>query len=333
MKSILPNRRLFTYFFVLIFSVFSTLAFSQKKKTTILFEKANVEENIAYKTDENNNKILLDIYTPKNTDTKKLPVVIYVHGGAWVEGNKLIYGDNFIENTISKLLDQNFAVISINYRLVTKEIHFNAPIQDTKDAVRWVRKNSDQYHLDSNNIGMWGDSAGAHLALLSAYTNDNKFVGDSTLSKYSARVNYVIDNFGPTDMNRLLHTRAPQPLLFAVELISKKIIEIRGKLIKGITGFDAKENKKEVIEICKDISPLLYSENTVPTLMIHGNKDKIAPLSHSKRLRRMLEKSKTENSLIIIKKGTHGFSTTDTTELEEISNAMVNFAVAHQQVP
>ncbi|MCX8531611.1 alpha/beta hydrolase [Chryseobacterium luquanense] len=328
-NSITRNDRFLKSLFFLFLLTISTLGFSQKQKSTLLFEQANVSENIVYKTDNNGEEILLDIYRPKNSENKKLPVVVYVHGGAWVEGDKVIYSNNYIESTILKLLEKNYTVISINYRLVSETVHFPAPIQDTKDAVRWVRKNADQYHLDENNIGMWGVSAGAHLSLLSAYTEDKDFAGDSQLSKYSAKVNYVVDNFGPTDMNRLLHTRAPKPLLLTVGLISKKIIDLRGKLIMGITGLNIKENKKEVVEICKTISPLTYNQNPVPTLILHGNKDKIAPIRHSKRLNKMLTKQNADHQLIIVKKGNHGFYTVDKAYQEELNNEMVSFIISH----
>lgn len=324
------NRFLKSLFFLFLLTI-STFGFSQKQKSTLLFEHANVSENIAYKTDETGKDIQLDIYRPKNTDNKKLPVVMYVHGGAWVEGDKVITANNYVESTILKLLEKNYVVISINYRLVTENIHFPAPIQDTKDAVRWVRKNADKYNLDENNIGMWGVSAGAHLSLLSAYTEDKDFLGDKELSKYSAKVNYVVDNFGPTDMNRLLHTSAPKPLLLTVGLISKKIIDIRSKLIKGITRLDGKENKKEVVEFCKTISPLHYTQNTVPTLILHGNKDKIAPLRHSKRLNKMLEKEGTAHQFIVVKKGNHGFYTIDKVYQDELNDAMVNFILSQEK--
>lgn len=309
----------------------SVLGFSQKQKSTLLFEQANVAENIAYKTDENGKGVLLDIYRPKNARSEKLPVVMYLHGGAWVEGDKVIAADNYVESTILKLLEKNYSVISINYRLVSEERHFPAPIQDTKDAVRWIRKNAEQYNLDKNNIGMWGVSAGAHLSLLSAYSEDNEFTGDPQLSKYSAKVNYVVDNFGPTDMNRLLHTKAPKPLLFIVGLISKKIIELRKKLAMGITGYNIKTEREKVIEICKKISPLYYTQNTVPTLILHGSKDKIAPLRHSKRLKKMLKKKHTAHKLIIVKKGNHGFKNTEESYQNELNEAMVNFIVAQKK--
>lgn len=319
------NRFFLNLFFIFFFSA---SLFAQTSKSILLQEKTAVSENISYKKDGKGKDLQLDMYRPKNSGQKKLPVVIFLHGGAWALGDKVIAPDNYIEQTILKLTEKKYAVLSVNYRLVSDEVHFPGPIEDSKDAVRWVRRNADQYGFDADNIGYWGVSAGAHLSLLSAYTPDNEFVGDQELSKYSGKVNYVVDNFGPTDMNRLLHTRASKPLLFIVGLISKKIIDIRTKIAKGMTGYDINTERKNVIEACKTISPLYYTENTVPTLILHGNKDKIAPIRHSKRLNKMLDKTKTTHELIIVKKGNHGFKDTDKAYQAELNNAMIDFIVS-----
>jgi len=328
-SSITVIRRFFLGLFFILF--FVSIISGQKPRSILLQQETDVSENIAYKNDDDGNPILLDIYRPKNVSAKKIPVVLYLHGGAWVEGDKIIEPDNYVESTILKLVKENYAVISINYRLVNQQIHFPEPIKDTKDAVRWVRKNAEKYNLDAENIGMWGVSAGAHLSLLTAYTQDHEFIGDPELSKYSAKVNYVIDNFGPSDMNRLLHTRAPKPLLFVVSLISKKIITLRNKLIMGITGMNAETDKKQIVEFCKTISPLNYTQNTVPTLILHGNKDKVTPMRHSKRLKKMLRKTNTQHSLIIVKKGNHGFKNTDEAYQIELNKAMVDFIVSQKK--
>ncbi len=326
------NTHICRFFINLFFIFFFTAStFAQTAKSSLLQEKTAVSENISYKKDSEGKDLLLDIYKPKNSSIKKLPVVIYLHGGAWALGDKVIAPDNYIEQTVLKLTEKNFAVLSVNYRLVSDNVHFPGPIEDSKDAVRWVRKNAEKYGFDSENIGFWGVSAGAHLSLLSAYTPDNEFVGDSELSKYSGKVNYVVDNFGPTDINRLLHTRAPKPLLFIVGLIAEKIIDIRSKIAKGMTGYDIKTDRKKVIEFCKTISPLNYTQNTVPTLILHGNKDKVAPIRHSKRLVKMLKKVNTENSLIVVEKGDHGFKTTDKAYQDELNDKMVNFIIAHKK--
>ena len=329
----MTNSTTFSRFFLSLFFIFffSASIFAQTSKSILLQQKTAVSENITYKKDDKGKDLQLDIYRPKNSTNDKLPVVIFLHGGAWALGDKVIAPDNYVEQTILKLTEKNYAVLSVNYRLVSDDTHFPGPIEDSKDAVRWVRKNAEKYGFDSENIGYWGVSAGAHLSLLSAYTPENEFVGDPELSTYSGKVNYVVDNFGPTDINRLLHTRAPKPLLFIVGLISKKIIDIRTKIAKGITGYDIKTERKKVIEICKTASPINYTQNTVPTLILHGNKDKVAPIRHSKRLRKMLKKKQTENSLIIVKKGDHGFKTIDVTYQNELNDAMVSFIIAHKK--
>lgn len=329
MNSATNNTNISRFFLNLFFIFFfSASLFAQTSKSILLQQKTAVSENITYKKDSKGTDLQLDMYRPKNSGQKKLPVVIFLHGGAWALGDKVIAPDNYIEQTILKLTEKKYAVLSVNYRLVSDEVHFPGPIEDSKDAVRWVRRNADQYGFDADNIGYWGVSAGAHLSLLSAYTPDNEFMGNQELSKYSGKVNYVVDNFGPTDMNRLLHTRAPKPLLFIVGLISKKIIDIRTKIAKGMTGYDINTERKKVIEACKTISPLYYTENTVPTLILHGNKDKIAPIRHSKRLNKMLDKTKTTHELIVVKKGNHGFKDTDKAYQAELNNAMINFIVS-----
>lgn len=338
MKSLNHNTiyRFFSnLFFIAFLGVFS-LGFSQNQiekqtqKSILLPEKAKVYENIVYKSN-NEKPVLLDIYTPKNSSFEKLPVLIYVHGGGWVTGDKTIHADSYIENTILKLVEKNYAVISIEYTLVSETVHFPLPIQDTKDSIRWVRKNAGKYNFDTNNIGIFGASAGSHLAMLAAYTNDNEFVGNPELSGYSAKVNYVVNNFGPTDMNKLLHTRAGKIPVFFINLFAKNIVELRSKIVLGISGYDIKKDRRKVVEYFKTISPVSYVNNGVPTLILQGNKDKIVPMQQSKKLNKELEKENIASTLTIVEDGTHGFGTTDKAYLEKLSDEMVDFIVAHKK--
>lgn len=335
MKSTTSNT-IYRFSINLFFVLFLTLShwgYSQSlvqpeiQKSTLLLEKTSVSEDLTYKVSEKGNPILLDIYTPKIPGHKKLPVVIYVHGGGWVEGDKIIRADSYVENMILQLTEKQYAVISINYTLVDEGTHFPTPIEDTKDAVRWVRKNAEKYNFDTNNIGFFGTSAGAHLSMLSAYTSDSEFVGDPELSKYSGKVNYVINNFGPSDMNSLLHTRAGKIPVFFIGLFSKKIVDLREKLVLGITGYEIKKDKQKVVEYCKTISPISYVNNGIPTLIIQGNKDQVVPMKQAKKLRRKLKKEGVQNTLTIVEDGLHGFRTTDKAELDKIVDEMVNFIV------
>lgn len=304
---------------------------TQTPKSIILPEKTTLIEDIPYKNDASGNPIKLDIYEPKKPAEGKLPVVIYVHGGAWAKGDKVVRADSYIESFILKLVEKNYAVISIDYTLVSETVHFPLPVQDTKDVVRWVRKNAAKYNFDVNNIGYFGASSGAHLSMLAAYTNDNEYIGNPELSQYSGKVNYVVSNFGPTDLNRLLHTRLGKIPVAIVGLFFKPIVEIRQKLVFGISGYDIKTEKRKAIDYLETVSPINDVENGVPTFILHGNKDKVAPINHSKRLVRKLKKQNIETDLVIVKGGVHGFGTTDKAYMNQLNDEMVNFIESHKK--
>jgi len=104
---------------------------------------------------------LLDLYRPKDKEGK-LPVLLNIHGGAWVYGDKKVYAPYCMY-----LAAQGFAVVNASYRLAPKHT-FPAPLEDVGSIMEWVVRNAKEYHLDPSNLFLVGDSAGAHLA--TAYT-------------------------------------------------------------------------------------------------------------------------------------------------------------------
>lgn len=337
----ISHYRFITNLFFILFLSFSNSFFSQsfqqgaakpqRVKSTLLPEIARVSEDIVYKTNRKGNPVKLDLYLPQNASSGKFPVLIYVHGGGWIEGDKVIHADDYVETTASKLLARQYAVLSINYTLLDDNTHFPLPVEDTKDAVRWVRKNAEKYNFDTNNIGLFGASAGAHLSLLAAYTREDKFIGSSELAGYPANVNYVIDHYGPADLNTLFHTSAGTIPVSMIGLISKKIISLQENLVKGISGYDIKKQQQEAISYLKTVSPAHFASTGVPTLIVQGNKDKVVPLSQAKKLHRKLKRAKVQTSLIIIENGVHSFSTTDKQTLDRMTDQMVDFVVSQKK--
>ena len=104
-------------------------------------------------------RIALDLYTPAGTPP--FPVVVWVHGGSWVSGDRAL----FPGHPALRLRDRGYAVATIDYRLVP-EGFFPAQSHDCKAAVRWLRGNADRYGLDRSRVAAWGASAGGHLAAL-----------------------------------------------------------------------------------------------------------------------------------------------------------------------
>lgn len=133
-------------------------------KTTQALEKHAPTTPISVITDQkyraNDGDALLDVYFPesiKQTD-KKLPVVIWTHGGAWISGGKT---DNA---TYYKLIaSQNYTVISVDYTLGPDKKYPTA-IHQLNDMYAYVQKNASRFHADANNIFLAGDSAGSQLS-------------------------------------------------------------------------------------------------------------------------------------------------------------------------
>lgn len=98
----------------------------------------------------------LDVYRPKEAKGK-LPVIVNIHGGGWVYGDKELY--QFYGMTLAQ---RGFAVVNFTYRLAP-EAKYPAPLEDINHVVIWMYENQDAYGLDMKHVFMVGDSAGGHL--------------------------------------------------------------------------------------------------------------------------------------------------------------------------
>ena len=105
------------------------------------------------------NDLKLDLYLP-DSRKEKIPAVIIVFGGGWVSGFKQ---DGFVE-PMARIKEYGYAAVVPDYTLALDDC-FPRPVEDIQACVKWVRRNADKYGLDAENITLWGESAGAHLAL------------------------------------------------------------------------------------------------------------------------------------------------------------------------
>ena len=127
--------------------------------------------------------------------------MIWVHGGGWR------FGDRKLAPNLPLFAERSgVAVVSIDYRL-SDEVKFPAPVEDVKTAVRWVRSIASRLQLDDGHIGLWGSSAGAHLAACAALSSEDDFLG-SEHSDFSSAVQAVVDGYGPTNLARIDEDRS-----------------------------------------------------------------------------------------------------------------------------
>ena len=108
---------------------------------------------------------LLDIYRPAWRDIEKAPVLLQVHGGAWVLGRKDQQGVPLMQ----QLAAHGWVCVAINYRLAPRD-PFPAQIIDVKQALAWIRQHIGDYGGDPDYVAITGGSAGGHLASLAALT-------------------------------------------------------------------------------------------------------------------------------------------------------------------
>jgi acetyl esterase/lipase len=164
-----------------------------------------------------------DIYIPK-TATSKLPLIIFVHGGAWIAGDK---GD--VSAIAVYLANQGFVVVNMNYRLLP-DFSYPTPMEDIQMLLQWVNQNSEQYKIDVAHIGMSGHSAGGHLVALYALTQDKNYIaGGSTLPRVYAIApmagGYTLEGINITSPRRedtiiaWLQTADPQSLGLPIDQI------------------------------------------------------------------------------------------------------------------
>ena len=229
----------------------------------------------------------LDLYYPEKSE-KPVPLLIWIHGGAWRTGAK--EGDVV---PMLPLTAGGYAMASVEYRL-SQEAVFPAQIFDCKAAVRWLRANASKYNLDPAKFVAMGASAGGHLAaLVGASGGVAALEGDVNDIKVSSRVQAVVDWYGPAD---LLQIGIPSSDIKHNDPGSPESQLIGGALL---------EHKDKAAQA----SPITYvSKETPPFLIMHGDSDRSVPFNQSELLLAALKKAGVDATLIPEKGIGHGFS-------------------------
>lgn len=224
----------------------------------------------------------LDLYVPVQRNEAILPVVVWIHGGGWQQGGK---GDG--RQVRPYVATGNYAGVSVGYRL-TDEASWPAQIHDCKAAIRWIRANAREYGLDPSRIGVFGSSAGGHLAAMLGVTIDSPEF-DGTLGPHegvSSRVTCVIDFFGPTELLTMgtWHDNPGSP---------------ESKLVGGTL--------QQTKDVAIRASPITHvSPDDVPFLIIHGTEDEVVPYAQSVTFHAALKAAGVESTLITMSDAGHG---------------------------
>jgi len=199
---------------------------------------------------------------------------------------------------------RGYAVAAINYRLMPDH-PFPAEVQDAKCAVRFLRAHATEYHLRTEKIGLWGGSAGGHLATMIGLTGGMAEFESGEYLEQSSKVDAVVEMFGPTDLT--------MPMGW-----------LQRMLLRRAFGTDDPQS-----ELLRKASPVQYIQpDAPPFLILHGEQDSAVPLEQAQVLYQKLVEGGNTASLLIVKNANHNFKPTGGAiqpTRQEISASMADF--------
>ncbi|MFC7338356.1 alpha/beta hydrolase fold domain-containing protein [Haloferula chungangensis] len=252
----------------------------------------------------------LDVYLPESPSNKKVPLVIYIHGGGWMSGDKS-HGRSIAELITST---GDYAAASINYRL-SQHALWPAQIHDCKAAVRYLRANAEKYGIDPERIAVMGHSAGGHLAAMLGTTNKERSL-EGKVGPYpsqSSEVQCVVNFFGPTDFETF----------FGKDIDLAKLS--RENMAIRLLG----QNEEEIRKNARLASPIHWiSKDDAPVFTSHGTADRLVPFAQAEELDAALKEAGVESHLVAMQGAGHGFSS------DELNQRIKSFLDLHlRQIP
>jgi len=241
---------------------------------------------------------MLDLYLPANTG-KPLPLVVFIHPGGFHTGEKNIAHAAY-------LLPKGYAVASINYRLVSTA-HFPDQIEDCRSAIRFLRANAATYRINPDRIGVWGTSAGGHLASMlgtAAAADFSKVPAILTplgVVDESIRVQCVVDWYGPVDLGH------------------KFLNKPRNDPTAGPGLLGPVKDEEDLMAKLKWASPITYVRADNPPFLIqHGDADPTVSVDRSREFSKALKEAGVEVTYIEFPGGGHGSGGFNSTENKKI---------------
>ena len=235
-----------------------------------------VAPNISYMT-ASGMELKLDFYRPTQA-SGPLPTAIFFHGGGYrVESKKETSALNVLP-----YVQMGWNAVNVEYRPSGVALA-PAAVEDARCALRWVVQNAKQYNVDADRIVVTGQSAGAHLALMTGMVPESAGFDSNCPGPEPLRVAAIVSWYGVFDYTRLVD----DPLR-----------------TYAITWIGGQANRKE---IAARVSPMSYVRSGLPpTIAIHGDADLTVPYEQQVRGIDALKKAGVAAELVTIPGGRHG---------------------------
>ncbi|WP_395744165.1 alpha/beta hydrolase fold domain-containing protein [Prosthecobacter sp.] len=250
-----------------------------------------------------NQHLQVNLAQPKNA-RGPFPAVVCIHGGGFRAGKREGY-----DKLLLTLAQHGYVAITVTYRLAPAH-PFPAAVHDCKAAVRWLRANAAQYHVDPARIGAMGGSAGGHLAqFLGVTAGVPQFEGAGHLDQSSA-VSCVVNFYGPSDFTKSYD----------------KSVDAKEVLPLFLSGDLTTRRKEHIIA-----SPLYWvTPNAAPTLCLHGTADEYVAYEQATWIVDKLKAATVEAELVGFEGAGHGLKGVPPEKTEQL---MLAFFDRHLKVP
>jgi acetyl esterase/lipase len=228
----------------------------------------------------------LDVYYPGSSSSQTGPVIVYIHGGQLIAGDKAAPAGSPAGEWRPVATGGGYVFVSINYRL-GPTYRYPAMIEDAKCAIRFLRANAATYRIDPNRIGVTGTSSGGYLAALIGVTDGSAGLeGTGGFAGVSSRVQAVVNEYG-ANMNLTVPAYSPAELECRLEAYPQPpppAVIFSGTVINHVTRDDP------------------------PFFTIHGERDPAANPQASAELHARLTAAGVSSTLQWVMNGGHGWS-------------------------
>ncbi len=307
------------FFAVLSISVFALSSFSQKASAQA---QPEVLRNIVFAEAPTVNggtkNLKINIWKGKGEGPQ--PVVLFVHGGAWVSGdNNLTPSSSEQIKAILDLREKGVTIVAPTYRFSNEAI-FPAQIHDVKGAIRHLKANAEKYGIDPTRIMTMGESAGSQLALLTAVSNGEKDmegnVGGNT--QVDSKVIGCVDCYGMTDFLTLASDLYARPDLGRTDQQVYELVEDKNSSRSQLFGLTTDECNLGTVTahpekfpkqyaLVKAGSPLYHvTPDDPPILIINGQRDMRVPSAQAIKMYQALYDAGVEAELLLNDRAPHG---------------------------
>lgn len=275
-----------------------------------VYSQENVPASSPYRTQDviylkkDGFALTYDIVTPKKQNGAAVAIMM---SGGWFSNHSSLKADknSVIPSRYKKisqiLLSEGYTLF---YIVHGSQPRFTIPeiVSQTTQAINHIRKNAEEYGIDTNRIGVQGGSAGGHLSLMQGLQGKHQVQAVVAYFPPTDFLNYGIEGQKfDTQVRKVLKGKNPfNPALELRELDKK---EIR---IKVIT------DEEKVNTHIRKISPIhLVDKEDAPIFLIHGNKDELVPMQQSEILLKKLKEAGVPNNFYMKEGGGHGWSVSD----------------------